>query len=83
MPKNPFRIKEMRGLWDLLFHNPPFTKEGVRSVGNSLHDAFWNGYDDVSCCHIPKDSWAWACYRAGRDRKRLDCLKFKTIQKES
>jgi hypothetical protein len=45
---------------------------GIRSISNSLHDSFWKGYDDVKCCHIPKNSWAWACYRAGKDRKRAE-----------
>lgn len=54
MPKNPFKIKEMRGLWDLLFHKPPMLKNGVRSVGNSFHSSFWHGYDGLYCAHIPR-----------------------------
>jgi hypothetical protein len=44
----------------------------VRCMGNSLASSFWRGYDSTNPAIIPRDSFAWAAYRAGQAQRLID-----------
>lgn len=47
-------------------------RAGVRCMGNGWAVPFWKGYDGLPPYVIPRDSLAWACYRAGQAQRLLD-----------
>lgn len=44
----------------------------ARCMGNSMAVAFWRGYDATPPYTTPRDSQAWACYRAGQAQRIID-----------
>ncbi len=44
----------------------------ARCMGNVMATSFWRGYDSTPPHLVPKDTPAWACYRAGQAQRLLD-----------
>ncbi len=79
--RNPFRQDMMARQFDALVNcyvnqHRDLIRDGFRNLGNSWATGFWRGYDDV----IPSERWdrgskqtfAWACYRAGKAVRALE-----------
>lgn len=48
-------------------------REGrIRCYGNGWANPFWKGYDGLPPTILPKDSLAYACYRAGQTQRLID-----------
>lgn len=44
----------------------------ARCMGNSMADNFWLGYDNAPPSRVPRNTLAWACYRAGQTQRLRD-----------
>jgi hypothetical protein len=44
----------------------------VRCMGNNMAASFWRGYDSTAPHAIPRETLAWACYRAGQAQRLMD-----------
>lgn len=53
-------------------HPDVIHSDGRRCLGNTLSSAFWKGYDLTPPYLVARDTWAWACYRAGQTQRLLD-----------
>lgn len=45
---------------------------GRRCLGNTMSSAFWKGYDLNPPYLVDKNTYAWACYRAGQTQRLRD-----------